>query len=107
MHDLVRRGRRPGVGGLPGVRRSMSRTGSSTRRVLVPVRPRPRPLLLLVALGGMALLVAGVTLAVSGGGPEASEAGLPTAGLLTGWGLPAVRVLANLAAVGCVGALRR
>jgi putative copper export protein len=105
MHDLVRRGRRPGLGGLLGVRRSMVRQGASTRRVLVPGRPRPRPVLLLSALGAMALVVGTLTVLLSGGGPQPSEAGLPTAGWLTGWGLPAVRVLADLAAVGCVGAL--
>jgi putative copper resistance protein D len=73
--------------------------------VSVPGRPRPRPFLLLSVIGMVGLVVAGLTLLLSGGGPQPSELGLPTAGLLTGWGLPLTRVLADLAAVGCVGAL--
>jgi cytochrome c oxidase assembly factor CtaG/putative copper export protein len=105
MHDLVRRGRRTALGRRPDARRLTAASGRPARRLLVPGRPRPRPFLLLAAIGVAALVVVCLTLLLSGGGPRSSVPGLPTAGLLTGWGLPAVRVLADLAAVGCVGAL--
>ena len=54
-----------------------------------------------------ALLVAGVSLVLvllaGGGAPHPSPAGLPDAGPVTGWGLPAVRLVADLAGVVTVG----
>lgn len=55
-----------------------------------------------------ALLSGGVlaaALALGGGGPQEVPAGLPDAGGLTGWGLPAVRLLVDSAAVATVGLL--
>ena len=63
-----------------------------------------RPVLL-VALAGTALGVLGLALVLAGGRPSPSGPGLPDAGALTGWTLPTARLLANLAAVGCVGTL--
>lgn len=52
-----------------------------------------------------ALGVLTVVLVVGGGGPQPVPAGLPDPGPLTGWGLPGVRLLANLAAIVTVGLL--
>ena len=80
----------------------------------VPVRPLPRTgprrriavrPVLLVALTGTALAVLALAMVLTGGRPQPSAPGLPDAGALTGWGLPGTRLLANLAAVGCVGTL--
>ena len=103
MHDLARKPRRPvqGRSALFGaVRRS-----APPPFVPYPGRRGPRAVALLVVVAVVALAVLGVTLLLDGGGPQPAEAGLPSAGQLTGWGLPAVRLLGDLAAVGCIGAL--
>jgi putative copper resistance protein D len=80
--------------------------GRRKRRTLVAAPGHlPHRAVLVAALAATALLVAGVTLALTGSGPQPSVPGLPSAGALTGWGLPAVHLLGNLCALGCVGAL--
>jgi cytochrome c oxidase assembly factor CtaG/putative copper export protein len=101
MHDLGRRQRRASTGRL-----SRRLSPAPARRVVIAIPGRhPRRALLLAVLGATAVLVAVVTLALTGSGPQPSVPGLPSAGALTGWGLPAVHVLGNLCALGCVGAL--
>ena len=63
-----------------------------------------RPVLI-VALAGTAVAVLGLAMILAGDGPQPSGPGLPDAGAFTEWALPAARLLANLAAVGCVGTL--
>ncbi|HKG51670.1 MAG TPA: bifunctional copper resistance protein CopD/cytochrome c oxidase assembly protein [Actinomycetales bacterium] len=116
MHDLARR-RHPALGAAAlfrvaqfratrfGTVLGRSEAASPSRIAPLPGRRRPRPLLLLVGLCATALIVLGVTLLLDGGGPQPSVAGLPSAGWVTGWGLPAMRLLGDLAALGCVGAL--
>ena len=106
MHDLART-RRPRTGGAALARlipRQRFRS-PAPRSFVLPGRRRPRPALLLVALGAAALTAACVTLLLGGGGPQPSVPGLPSAGAVTGWGLPAMRLLGDVAALGCVGAL--
>ena len=55
-----------------------------------------------VLLGGSVLVLA---LVLAGGRPVPSVAGLPDAGPVTGWALPGVRLLSDLAALTTVGAL--
>jgi putative copper export protein len=64
-----------------------------------------RPILLPWVLGTVlvSVVVLVVVLLVGGGAPQPSPAGLPDAGRLTGWGLPLVRLLADLAGVTTVG----
>ena len=101
MHDIGRRQRRAGTGRL-----SRRLSPAPARRVVIAMPGRhPRRALLLAGLAATAVLVAVATLALTGSGPQPSVPGLPGAGALTGWGLPAVHVLGNLCALGCVGAL--
>jgi putative copper resistance protein D len=103
MHDLGRRQRRPRLGGsFP--RLSLTRSGDRRGVVAVPSR-RPQRAVLVATMAATALLVAVVTLALTGSGPQPTVPGLPSAGALTGWGLPSVHLLGNLCALGCVGAL--
>ncbi|MBV9830504.1 MAG: CopD family protein, partial [Marmoricola sp.] len=53
----------------------------------------------------LAVAVLVVVLAAGGGAPKAAPAGLPDSGPVTGWGLPLVRLLADLAGVATVGLL--
>jgi putative copper export protein len=64
-----------------------------------------RPILLPWGLGAVlvSVVVLVLVLVVGGGAPEPSPAGLPDAGPLTGWGLPVVRLLVDLAGVITVG----
>ncbi|GAA5061054.1 putative copper resistance protein D [Thermocatellispora tengchongensis] len=57
-----------------------------------------------VAVGAAAVVVY-VVLRVGGGAPEPGIEGLPDAGPVTGWGLPLLRVGADLCAAGTLGAL--
>ena len=54
---------------------------------------------------GACLAVLVLALVLAGGRPQPAVAGLPDAGPLTGWALPVVRLLFDLAAVTTVGAL--
>jgi putative copper resistance protein D len=60
-------------------------------------------------IGALAALLAAASLAIAllagGGAPEAEPPGLPDPGMLTEWGLPVSRLLADLAAVATVGFL--
>ncbi|MGZ4429750.1 MAG: hypothetical protein ACXVEV_15615, partial [Nocardioidaceae bacterium] len=62
-----------------------------------------------VRWGAGTLLVAGAVLVVvllaGGGAPQPVPAGLPDAGPLTGWALPAARLAADLAGFAAVGLL--
>lgn len=58
-----------------------------------------------VAAGLVALVVLVVVLISGGGGPQPVPVGLPDSGPVTGWGLPAVRLLADLAAMVTLGLL--
>lgn len=64
-----------------------------------------RPILLPWGLGTVlvSVVVLVVVLSVGGGAPQPSPAGLPDAGPLTGWGLPVIRLLVDLAGVTTVG----
>jgi cytochrome c oxidase assembly factor CtaG/putative copper export protein len=90
---------------------SRTSTTPAARRDPGPGRPSDRP-----GQGGVlwrwlaaTLLLAGVTLVVvlvtGGGAPKPSPAGLPDAGPVTGWGLPASRLVADLAGVTTLGLL--
>jgi putative copper export protein len=72
----------------------MNRPPTSLRSTLTPW-------LLGTALLGVGVLV--IALEAGGGAPQPSPAGLPDAGPLTGWGLPVVRLLVDLAGFGTVG----
>jgi putative copper resistance protein D len=83
----------------------MSDTASATSTQSSTLTSRAATLLWLIAT---ALLSAGVltaALAVGGGAPQKAPAGLTDAGRLTGWGLPAVRLLVDSASVATVGLL--
>ncbi|HVN13899.1 MAG TPA: cytochrome c oxidase assembly protein, partial [Kineosporiaceae bacterium] len=58
------------------------------------------PLWALPAVAGAVLLLA---LSVGGGAPQPAPLGIPDPGPVTGWGLPALRLAADLAAVAAVG----
>ena len=64
---------------------------------------RPGPLLL--GSTALALVVMALCLWAGDGRPVGAAAGLPDAGPLTGWGLPVVRTLADLAGILTVGLL--
>jgi putative copper resistance protein D len=64
-----------------------------------------RPVRVLVGAGGIALVALVVALWTGDGRPAPALPGLPDAGPLTSWGLPAVRTLADLAAILTVGLL--
>ena len=53
----------------------------------------------------LAVAVLVVVLAAGGGAPKPAPAGLPDAGPVTGWGLPLVRLVADLAGLATVGLL--
>ncbi len=54
-------------------------------------------------LAALAILV--VALQGGGGAPQSVPAGLPDPGMVTGWGLPAVKLITDFAAVGTIGFL--
>lgn len=58
---------------------------------------------LLAGLVALAALI--VSLDAGGGSPEPAPAGIPDPGVLTGWGLPVSKLVADLAAIGVVGLL--
>ena len=58
---------------------------------------------LLAGLLALAALI--VALDAGGGSPEPAPAGIPDPGVLTGWGLPVTRLVADLAAFGVIGLL--
>ncbi|MGN6330049.1 MAG: cytochrome c oxidase assembly protein [Motilibacteraceae bacterium] len=57
----------------------------------------------LLVAGPLALLVLVVALLAGGGSPQRSAAGLPDPGALTGWAVPILRLLADLAGLASVG----
>jgi len=65
----------------------------------------PRPAGSVLAAVGVGSFVLFAALVLAGGRPQPSVAGLADAGPLTGWALPAVRLVFDLAAVTTVGAL--
>ena len=79
-----------------------SQSTDGRARLSPGIAPRP---VLVVALAGASLAVLGLSLVLAGGQPQPSAPGLPDAGAVTGWGLPAARLMTNLAAVGSVGTL--
>lgn len=66
---------------------------------------RARPVTSVLAAVGVCGLVLLGALVLAGGRPQPAIAGLADAGQLTGWALPAVRLVFDLAAVTTVGAL--
>lgn len=67
-----------------------------------PARPR------LLWAGGivvLAFLAGAILLLAAGGGPQPTYPGLPDPGKVTGYGLPVVKLVADLAAIGVVGSL--
>lgn len=86
----------------PGALRRPHPTGPAPAPAPAPDSP---PALLLPSLVGTALAVLAVTVLATGGPPRTSLPGLPDAGALTAWGLPAATLLFHLAAVATVGSL--
>jgi putative copper export protein len=72
----------------------MSTTRASLRSTLTPW---------LVGCTLVSIVVLVVVLDAGGGAPQPSPGGLPDAGRLTGWGLPVVRLLVDLAGFATVG----
>lgn len=93
----------------PDVRPSTAATGSSVPPL--PGARAVRPAAAQLRSGIVGLVVAAVTgalvvaLVVGGGAPVATGPGLPDAGPVTGWGLPAAELVARLLAVVVVGRL--
>jgi cytochrome c oxidase assembly factor CtaG/putative copper export protein len=75
---------------------SVAPAATTNRRLLVQ---------LLVLAPVLALTAVVVCLNLSGGAPVESPPGLPDPGRLTGWGLPAVKLAADLSALLTIGAL--
>ncbi|MEW2399304.1 cytochrome c oxidase assembly protein [Streptomyces sp. NPDC046862] len=88
---------------------SETRTGTTTAtgaRTRTRTRTRRLPPLPLVLAGSVGLAVAVAAIAVwAGGGAVTAIPGIPDAGALTAWGLPAARTVTNAAATATVGAL--
>jgi cytochrome c oxidase assembly factor CtaG/putative copper export protein len=70
-----------------------------------PHRQRRRPAGLAAAAAAAGLAVLALALAYGGGASTAPLPGLPSAGAVTGWGLPVARLLVDVAGIGTVGAL--
>jgi cytochrome c oxidase assembly factor CtaG/putative copper export protein len=79
---------------------STNTTETSQRSTPPTFSPREFALAGLLALA--ALIVA---LDAGGGAPQQAPAGIPDPGALTGWGLPVMKLVADLAALGVVGLL--
>ena len=73
---------------------------AAPERPAAPATVRRRVPLWLPAVAGGVLVVA---LVVGGGAPQAAPPGIPDPGPVTGWGLPLLRLLTDLAAVAAVG----
>ena len=73
--------------------------GPTTAEVARPATRRRVPLWLPAVAGGVLV----VALVIGGGAPQAAPAGIPDPGPVTGWGLPLLRLLTDLAAVAAVG----
>ncbi len=100
---LVDRWRRRGRGGGRVVVRRPSGADSTLKDTVVTRQGSLRRwLAATMLLAGLTLVVALVT---GGGAPKPSPAGLPDGGPLTGWGLPASRLLADLAGIITLGLL--
>lgn len=73
--------------------------GPTTAEVAGPATRRRVPLWLPAVAGGVLV----VALVIGGGAPQAAPAGIPDPGPVTGWGLPLLRLVTDLAAVAAVG----
>jgi cytochrome c oxidase assembly factor CtaG/putative copper export protein len=83
-------------------RADVSRTGRPARGRLLPTSAVVRWLAGTALVTGSVLVV---VLVAGGGAPQPSPAGLPDAGPLTGWALPASRLVADLAGITTLGLL--
>lgn len=92
--------RRPGAGQTTST--AVAEASGAVGAPTVTAGRRAFPLAGLLAVAALSLVVA---LLATGGAPERGLAGLPDAGLLTGWSLPLARLLMHAAAVVTVGAL--
>lgn len=68
-----------------------------------PIRVPPWARAVLIGLGGVAVLV--LALLLGGGRPEPAPPGIADPGMFTGWGLPIVKLMVDLAAVTTIGLL--
>jgi cytochrome c oxidase assembly factor CtaG/putative copper export protein len=82
-----------------------SRTGTSVSSARRRLASRGDVTRWWVATGLVAGAVLVLVLVAGGGAPQPSPAGLPDAGALTGWALPASRLLADLAGIATLGLL--
>lgn len=83
----------------------MSRTGAPTAQRRTTLQPLGYGAiaLLTVALVALAVSALGVSLVVAGGSYEPPAAGLPDPGALVVWGVPALRLLTEIAALATIG----
>ncbi len=80
-------------------------TLTADRTVSAPPADRRRSWLYAGGAGAGAFTVLVVVLVTGGGAPQRAPVGLPDPGPLTGWGLPLVRLTADIAGVATVGLL--
>ncbi len=66
-------------------------------------RPRVVTVVVALALAGTVAMV--LALVLGGGAPDSDPSGLTDTGAVTGWALPVLRLMTDVAAVACLGAL--